>query len=305
MKLYYTLLFRRINRHLKELGIEPIIAYVAIPCFMYWGSSSFFEKVMYANYLYPSLVVFFVATISFSKHDDFLKQQFSNLIYRGINVLNNVFLVLPFLFFLVYKQLYAESILVLLLVVILSFLKKLGKVNFVLPTPFYRWPHEFIVGFRKTFWVFLLSYGVSVISILVDNFNLGVFGIVSIFFICSLYYSNLEPQFYIWVHAMTPEEFLKNKITIAIRYSILLTIPIVSILAIFYFDQIYIALMFEVLGVLYVVMYILMKYAFNSLGNAMFQGIIGVLCLFFPPAMFLLIPYFYYKAKSNLTTLLK
>ncbi len=305
MKFYFSLLFKRLNRQLKDLGIEPLIASIIFPCLFYWVSLSFFDKFIYANYLYSFITILIVFVISFPEHDDFIKQQFSPNTYRSIKIINHLLLVLPFVCFLLFKLCYFEVLIVVVLTVLLSYVKKPNKINFVIPTPFYRWPYEFTVGFRKTYLVFLFSYGISILSIYVDNFNLGVFAILSIFFLCSFYYSKLEPQFYIWVHAESPQGFLKNKIRIAGTYSFFLSLPILVILFIFYADQIHIAFIFELLGFLYMVMYIIMKYAFNSSGVSMLQGVIGVLCLLFPPALLLIIPYYYSRAINNLNKLLK
>jgi len=129
--------------------------------------------------------------------------------------------------------------------------------------------------------------------------------LVSVFFVCSSYYMKPDPDFYIWIHAMNSREFLQHKITIAIKYSFMLTTPILLVLAVFYLDQIHITLIFMILGWLYLIMYLLMKYSFRNLEMGMFHLIIGLLCLLFPPIMIIAIPYFYYKAINNLDLLLK
>ncbi|WP_271784085.1 hypothetical protein [Aquimarina algiphila] len=305
MKLYFILLFKRLNRHLKDFGIEPLIAYLIIPGLFYLGSTSFFDKVMYPNYFYMLIGIVTVFIIRYPKHDELIKQHFLLTDFKSIVVINHILLAIPFILFLVFRMYYEEALIVFGMTIFISFIKKPGKFNLTLPTPFFRWPFEFVIGFRKTFWMFLLSYGIAIISINVNNFNLGIFSILSIFFICSMYYSKPDPQFYIWIHDMNPQGFLKHKISIASKYSIVLTFPIFLILSISYIDQMHIALIFSFLGLLYMIMYIVIKYAFLRDGVGMFQGIIGVLCILFPPAMLIVIPYFYFKAQRNLNSLLK
>ncbi|MFD2565209.1 hypothetical protein [Aquimarina rubra] len=234
-----------------------------------------------------------------------MKQHFSTASYRRIIVFNNVLKITPFAVFLLYKMFFLEALLVWFLAFLISFIKKRSKTSVIVPTPFGKKPPEFIVGFRKTFWVFFLIYGLTIVAVFKDNFNLGVFALVSIFFVCSSYYMKPDSSFYIWVHAMSSKEFLKHKIFIAFRYSLLLSFPVFLILSFFYIDQIHITLFFVGMGWLYLMMYILVRYAFQNQGLEMLQGVIGVLCLLFPPIMIIAIPYFYNKAKNNLDLLLK
>ncbi|GAA4111924.1 hypothetical protein GCM10022393_09960 [Aquimarina addita] len=203
-----------------------------------------------------------------------------------------------------YKSNYTESLSVLIAAVVLSFIKKTNTFNFVLPTPFYTWPFEFAIGFRKTFWVFLLAYGLAIIAVYVNNFNLGIFSVILSSLICSGFYGTSDPLYYIWIHNMKPKEFLIYKMKIAVIYSFLLALPIILILAVAFWNQLFIAMGFEILGIIFVLLYVLLKYAFHGEGVILLQGLVGVLCLLFPPALLIVVPYFYTKAIRNLNTIL-
>ncbi|WP_299438140.1 hypothetical protein [uncultured Aquimarina sp.] len=305
MRYYYQLQYKRIYRIFKDFGTEPFIGYPLIIVLFCWISSSFFDKVLYANYIYVMISIVFAYTLSNTEHARFLKQHFSAINYQKIIVYNNLLKVAPFVMFLIYKMCFIEALLACFLTFSISFANKKNKISITIPTPFGKRPPDFIVGFRKTFWLFLLIYGVAFVTVYKDNFNLGIFSLVSVFFVCSSYYLKPDPKFYIWVHAMNSREFLKHKILIAFRNSFVLALPILITLSIFYLDQWYITLFFLCMGFLYMMMYLLMKYSFQNQGMEMFQGIIGVLCLLFPPIMVIAIPYFYNKAINNLDQLLK
>lgn len=305
MKYYYQLQCRRIYRSFKDFGTEPFIGYPLIIFAFCWISSSFFDKVVYANYIY--VAVGFALTYAFvsSEHIKFIKQHFSRVNYYKIIVFNNLLKVTPFAMFLVYKMYFIESLSLYLLAFFVSFTNKKSKISIIIPTPFGRRPPDFVIGFRKTFWLFLLIYGLTFVTVYRDNFNLGIFSLVSVFFVCCSYYLKPDVEFYVWVHAMNSKEFLKHKILIAFQNSFILALPIFIVLSIFYLDQVHITLFFLCIGFLYMMMFLLMRYSFRNEGMEMFQGIIGVLCLLFPPIMLITIPYFYNKAINNLDLLLK
>jgi len=305
LKYYFLLQSKRIHRHLKDFGIEPIIGYVVIIVLFYLLSSFLFENVMHANYIYLCISSLFVYGTNAAENRTFIKLHFSVTDYQKITILNAILKVTPFAIFLIYKGNYIEILLVYTIACCVSFIRKRGKISLTIPTPFSNKPHEFIIGFRKTCWIFLLNYGLAIIAVYVDNFNLAIFSMLSVFFVCASYYMKKDPEFYIWVYTMNPKEFLRYKIRIAFICSFIVLFPVFLILLIFYLNQLHIILLFYILGFLYMGMYILIKYAFQNQGVEIFQGIIGMLCLLFPPIMIIAIPYFYTKAKNNLELLLR
>ncbi|SEL92582.1 hypothetical protein SAMN04487910_3607 [Aquimarina amphilecti] len=305
MKYYYQLQCKRLYRSFKDFGTEPIIGFPIIIGLFYWLSLSFFNQVPYASYVYVLLSTVFIYAFNTSGHNEFIKQHFSTSNFRKIKLLNSLIGVMPFVVFSLYKACYIEVFLIFVLALLTSWGRKRNKVSLIIPTPFNKQPWEFIIGFRKTFWLFFLIYALVIVAIVKGNFNLGLFSIVAIFFICSTYYLKKDPEFYIWIYAMNSKEFLKYKVVTALWYSFILTIPICISLSLFYADQIHVILLFLILGWVYLIMYVFMKYAFQSQGLEIMQGVIGVLCILFPPLMVITLPYFYNKALNNLDLLLK
>ncbi|MBW1296843.1 hypothetical protein [Aquimarina litoralis] len=305
MKYYYQLQYRRIYRVFKDFGTEPIIGWPIIIFLFCWISLSFFDQVLYANYIYVLIAVMFVYSFNNAKHKEFLQQHFLASRFKVIVVLNNIIKATPFGFILVFKGFLIEASVLYIITLFISFIKKKKKQTIIIPTPFGKYPTEFIIGFRKTFWVFPLIYSLAGIAIYKENYNLGIFALILILLVCSGYYTKPDPQYYIWIHAKSPKEFLKNKIIIALKNSLLLMIPVLVLLIVFYSKEAHITLLFLVVGWLYIVMYVLMKHAFEYYGLGIFQGIVGVLCLLFPPLMIITIPYFYKEAIHNLNRILQ
>ena len=152
--------------------------------------------------------------------------------------------------------------------------------------------------------IFPLAYALTVIAISVDNLNLGIFSLLLIFLIILSFYSKPEEEYYVWVHADTPQLFLKKKMIIATRNFILILIPIVLGL-LFYFPVEYdILLLFLLIGILFLWIMILAKYSVFPKAINIPEIIIIIFAVSFPPLMLFVIPYFYIKSIKNLRVFL-
>lgn len=187
----------------------------------------------------------------------------------------------------------------------MSFVNHKMNYNIVIPTPFFRRPFEFTIGFRNTFFLFVLSYGLAVISMIVNNYNIGIFSLLLVFLIVISYYLKPENEYIVLIYALTPAKFLFEKIKIAFGYTTFLCFPIFFSLAIFDFSQIYILIIFTALGYLYLIAIILAKYSAYPNEMELLQGIITALCIAFPPMLIFSIPFFLNQAISNLKRILK
>ncbi|WP_299903280.1 hypothetical protein [uncultured Aquimarina sp.] len=300
MKYYYQLQYKRVHSAFKDFGTEPVIGYPIIVFLFCWMSLSFFDRVLYANYIYIFIATIFAYSLTNANHVEFLKQHFSAAEYRKIMILNNLIKVIPFALLLVVKGFFIEAFVLCVIGVLISFLKKGKRQTIIIPTPFGKEPTEFIIGFRKTFWVFPLVYGLTGIAIYKENYNLGIFALILILLVCSGYYTKPDPAYYVWIYDKNPKEFLKHKVMVALKNSLLLVLPILIVLVVFYAKETHFTLLFLLIGWLYLIMYVFMKYAFEYYGLGIFQGIVGALCLLFPPIMIITIPYFYKEALRNL-----
>jgi hypothetical protein len=212
---------------------------------------------------------------------------------------------IPFGLFLIYKEAYHIAFIFTTTVAINSQFNIVNNFSLVIPTPFYKKPFEFTIGFRKSFIVFIGCYVLTIISIKVNNFNLGVFSMLVTFLTCMSFYSKPEPLSYVWNYSKHPIAFLITKIKTALTFSFLITIPIALLLLFFNIDMAFYIILFQFVGMLYIVNNILSKYAYYPSEININQAFIVGASIMFPPLMLLTIPLFYSRAKQQLNTILK
>ena len=178
MKEYFQLQFKLANRCLIDFGLPLIVGYILLPLIFIVCSDYLFSKTEFAKYIYSFIALGLVSRLSKPKRNDFIKSIFSTSSFLKIRMLENLIYEFPFILFLVYKEEFNISLLLMfssLLFVIFNFNVNL---NFTIPTPFGKKPFEFVTGFRKTFFIFPIAYLLTYAAIAVNNFNLGVFSLL-------------------------------------------------------------------------------------------------------------------------------
>lgn len=305
MKEYFTLQFKMTNRKFKEFGVDPIFAY-PILVFGFIGFSLFiFQRTEYAKYLYLLIAIMFVSKLSEIKRNEFLELCFGFKKSKIIRILENLIVVCPFIIFLIYKQHFYFSFALVILPALLALVDFKTTLNFVIPTPFYKKPFEFCVGFRNTFYLFIVAYCLTAISIFVDNLNLGIFALLLTFGVTLSYYTKPENEYFIWNFNHNPKNFLIEKIKIAMQFAFFLALPIFFFLSIFYYQDIDLIILFFLLGFAYLAFMILAKYSNYPDDLNINQGIFLMISILFPPLLMVLIPYLFNKSKKRLSDLLK
>lgn len=304
MKEYLQLQFKLSNRKLSEFGIPPFLAYPLFVVCFFLLSNYLFEKTIYAEYIYLLLALSFLSKLNLKKRNDFLKAVFSEKKYVQIRLSENYLIVLPFVLFAVYEK----SLIIIPLLLILAFFAALFSFqtyhSLTIPTPFFKKPFEFVVGFRKTFILYPCAYMLAIISITVNNINLGIASIFIFFFLAFNYYSKLENEYYIWTFNLQPNEFLTEKIKTALLYVTLPIVPIFIALAYYFSNDLLILLTFLVLGYCYLITIILAKYSVYPREISIIQGVFIAIGIVFPPLLVVLIPYFYNQSIKHLNVVL-
>ncbi len=304
MKYYFALQYKMLNRKLLAFGLPPILGYLFSMIAFLVLSYFLFIKTSYAIYLHAFIAVSFLSILSEKHRNDFLKSCFSDQAYLKIRAIENTLMVLPFCLFLIGMNAWLVAIVLLLIANILVFFNTNHQFNYTIPTPFYRFPFEFTVGFRKAFLVFPFAYFLLYMGIIANNFNLGIFTLLIIFGTCMSFYAKPEKSYFVWIFAQNPHQFLWSKIKIAIGYSSLLCLPILISLGIFFPDKIWIVIGLLCVGYLYLSAVILAKYAAFPKEISVPQGIIFSLGIWLPPLLLGIIPYFYKKAIQQLKLIL-
>lgn len=293
-----------LNRHLVDFGITPILAYLLSIIGFFYGSLKFFEKYEFTVYAYVFIGVGWLLKLSEKHRNDFLKLSFTSKKYKNIRVVENLLLITPYILFLIYKQFFLSGLILASSAVLLSFIQINTNTSFTIPTLYKKYPFEFTEGFRKTFFVFPLAYIFTIIGIKVDNFNLGIFSLILIFGVALLYFSKTEKSYHVWLFNKSPKEFLYAKIKTAIIYTSWLSLPIIIVLSVFFIDEIIILIAYQLIGYVYLIQFILAKYAVFPKQISLPTVIIFTISIAFPPFVFFTFWHFYKKAIQQLNTVL-
>lgn len=305
MKYYFTLQFKMLNRHLRAFGLYPILGYLLAMLLFVGGSFYIFSKTEYATYIYAFFALSPLTLLSETKRTDFLKSCFSLKDYFKIRVTENLVLTLPFLIFLAFKN---EWIILFGLALTAALMARFhfnNQLNYTLPTPFYKRPFEFIVGFRTTIGVIGFAYFLTIMGISVGNFNLGIFSLLVIFLASFSFYAQPDSQFLVWIFSNTSRSFLVDKVITGIVYVTVLALPILIGMVYFFPKKWDILLIFWGLGYLYLLTIILGKYAAFPRAMNLPESIFIVASIFFPPFLLFVIPFFYRRSIKNLNTVLE
>ena len=293
------------NRKFKDAGFSPLLAYILLTALFIGLSIYLFYKTEFAQYIYLLLALTLIGKLSETRRTEFLKICFGDIQLKKIRITENLIYSIPFFAFLLYKQLFGYAGLLWILTTILALVNFRTTVNFTIWTPFSKKPFEFTTGFRNTFYIFIATYALTIIAVLVNNFNLGVFSMLLVFITILSYYSKPENEYFVWAHNQKPKVFLLSKIKTALLFSSSIVLPIVLILAIFIPQNIGIILFFLVVGLAFLISVIVSKYAAYPDEINITQGIFLALCIWFPPVLIILIPYFFKKSENSLSRLLK
>ncbi len=305
MKYYFQLQYTRLARWLKHIGIHPIVGLVVSLMLFVVVSLVLFHKTEFAGWIYLAGAMSVLLKLSQSQRNDFLKNLFSTFDYRVIRLVENVAASLPFIIFLVYIGDIELAVILFFLSLLFSLFRVRRLFNGTIPTPFKAFPFEFIVGFRKTFWMIGIAYFLILKGLQVDNYYLGLFGLVLLFLTSLSYYQNPEETFFVWIHSLSPEKFLLRKYSTAICCtSILSLIGLAAILVGFSSDWVTTMIVYLLANVVLGAM-ILTKYSRYPQDIGIPQGILFTLSVLFPPILLFTMWFFYSQSIKRLNTYLE
>jgi hypothetical protein len=290
---------------IRSFGTNPFFGIlVAIGVFI-WVSFILFKKVSFPQYYYSFICLVMVSTAGEKSRNEFLQSIFTKRNYRITRLLENIIFAIPFFIFLCFKKQPLIGFTAILLSSFISFFNTGTKSSFVIPSPFSKTPYEFTTGFRRTFWLLIIVFSLSVISIIYHNFNLGIFSLAGCFLVCLTYYSGQEPVFYVWIYSQTPKEFLKEKIKTALRYSFLLSLLIAVPVAVVNPENIWLILLIMLIGQLYMILIITGIYSNFPVRPSLIQNIQMGVSILFPPFLLYAIPNLYSQSIRRLNAILK
>ena len=305
MKEYLFLQFKMLNRQLTEWGVEPIIGYIIGSISFIGLSIKLFEQTEYAEYIYVAVALSFVIKFSETNRNEFLKLCYQKKEYIQLRIIENLIFSLPFVLFLIFKEKYLFAFLLLISICLLAVIDLKSRSSYTIPTPFYKHPFEFTVGFRTNYLVFFVAYFLTFMSISVGNFNLGIFSLILALVACLNYYTITEDEFYVWIFSSTPKEFIRYKLKNILYYSTILCLPILLSLSVYFYSKIDIILGFQCLGYLFIFTTLLAKYSVYPEKLNIRFGIVIAITIWLPPLLLLIIPYLYIESIKKLKELLQ
>lgn len=305
MKFYFILLYRRIGRILAEQGILPIIGLfgilsgtASIMALIYW-------KLEWPEWWIGGLAVLAIVSISEHNRTYALRSIFEDSTFYRIRLLENFGIAIPFLVALVYEYHFAPILVVLIVAITKAFHAQ--RLNFmpVLPTPFRRYPFEFIRGFRKFWLIIAMNFFILTQGVRVQNYNLCLATLFISFLIGMSYYTKPEPFHFTWIHSRSPFSFLKHKILRGNWCMTLISLPFLALIVYYFPSKLLVTASVVALGYFFLTSMIIVKYSAYPKEINVAQGILYGFSLAFPPLLFITLPYFYKKAIKQLDTILR
>lgn len=302
---YFHLQLKILNRKIIDFGIPLLIGYIVIITIFILLSNSLFNRTSYAELIYIVTALSFVIKLKNTKRCQFLKNSFNKKDYNKLRLLENFIYIMPFILFLIYKALFICAILLLAFALLMGLIKFSFNLNYTIPTPFSKNPFEFIIGFRKTFFIFPLAYFLCFKSISASNLNLGLFTMMLIALTCSSFYLKPENEYFIWSFNLSPKQFLFEKVKICfINYSIL-CFPIILTLNSFFFIDFITIVSTYVLCLTFLSAIIFSKYSAYPNEINIPEVLLIIICLIFPPVIIGVIPYLYIKSIKKIKPFLE
>lgn len=302
---YLKLQSIRLQRWLRELGINPLLGLIVSALLFFILSKALFYKTDYAKWIYLLVAMSVVLKCCEQKRTNTLRSIFNSKDFILIRVIENGIVAFPFTVYLLYKKEFGLVLIFFAAIILMAFLRIRQYVIKPIPTPFKRHPFEFIVGFRKTFWLILLAYFLVFKGMQVENYNLSLFGVLLNFIISLFYYQKPETEYFVWIHSYQVKDFLRLKIVTSIVCITMLSfLPLTAILIAFSSKWL-ITLLVYIVGYVLLATMVLAKYSAFPREMSIPHAILFGLSLMFPPMLMFAIWIFYSKAKKKLEPILR
>ena len=305
MNYYFKLQFLRLQRTLSALGINVYLGILLSLVIFIAFSKYLFLKLAFQEYIYCLIALITIFSLSEKTRNEKIKLIFSKKHYHQIRLIENFFLSLPFAIYLVYEGKYLISLMLLAIGVMLCLVQANWLRTIKVPTPFRRWPFEFVRGFRTAFPLLLFLYAICIIACNVNNFNLGLFCFGATFLVAMSF--NLKPEkiYFVWIYKMNAKEFLLHKLWNAFICMTILSLPFLITLLICFSDHLLPIALLQLVGLVFLASAIFAKYAAYPNEINVAQGFLYALSLWFPPMLLIVIPIFYLKSRKQLKLILE
>lgn len=300
MKTYFQIQYRRLLRSIQAFGVPSYAGVAGILIGFPALTVLLFVRTPYAPYLYLLFALMSLVPLGAAERNNFLRTLFALQQYHQVRLVENLLLATPFNIMLLVYQQWLPALAVLIISIVLSRFNQLRHSARVIPTPFSKQPFEFTTGFRRQWWVILIALVLTCIGLYVDNYNLSLVALAALLLQCMGFYTQPEPEFYVWVYALTPKQLLLIKMKTALYHTLLLCLPITLLVSGFYPQQAWITGLLLLAGILNVLMSVVVKYSAYPAQPGLPQLISMAVALVCPPLLLLFIPYYFKRAAAQL-----
>lgn len=304
MKKYLLLQFKRTLRYFSERGIAPLLGLILLACLIGGLGYLISIRTSHAGIVYLTLQMFALLALGERRKIETLKLIYSKGLFRKLRIVENLIVSVPFMVCLIiFREQYFYVSLV--LPVFMGFVLVDGVRFRTIPTPYTKEPVLLPAGFRKTLLINISAYTGLIFSLLIDNYNLGLFALIVMVFIYFSFYNAREPYEYVWIFNLSAKAFIIQKLKEGAFGLILFVAPALIIIIARDWESSYLPLIILLLAVLNLINLIGAKYADFPNEIMIPNGLVVALAMIISPLVIITIPYFYSKAIRNLKPVLE
>ena len=281
-------------------GVPSLVGYVLMAVLFVVFSKVLFLKFSLAVYLYAGVAAFYIFRLNDAVRLQKLRSFFLKSDLLKVRLIEIFFSALPFCMYLVYERQLVVALGLILSSGLLALLRNRSFGSGTILTPAKRNPFEFPIGFRKSVPIYGLLYFMIFKGYQVGNPNLSVVSFGFLFLVLMSHYLQPEPKSYVWIYNKKPKTFLWSKIWGIFKSSLWILIPAASFIASVFPVTVPMLSLVYVMGLLVLLFTILVKYAAFPAEIGIAQAFLLAICVLTPPAVLLVGPLFYMKAKRQL-----
>lgn len=293
-----------IKRQMEDFGIKPSIGLIIGSVLFGMLSHLVFLKTEYAPLILIAISSSMILNKSTTRKEAMMRQIYSSSTYLQIMTVENCIIAIPFIITLLLHQYLIYAALLFLISIALSLVPKIQFGNKAIQSPYYHWPYEFSIGFRRTYILLFFLLIIFCIGLYVENYNLSLVIILIIQLIFMSYYIEADEHYAIWLHKPCAKKFLSKKILIALWYSFASTFLLVILLLISNPNDYILILGLYLLSFIFLVSIILMRYACYPRAINIPEIIIMILAVIFPPLLLIIIPFYIQKSLDKIKLIL-
>lgn len=305
MLYYLQLQLQFFKRRFEQAGFNFFLA-VLLLCGLLCGLSYLlYQKTAFAGLILGFMALSFCWNLARKVRTEFLQMTFRGTFYKKIRLVENLLITAPFLIeFAIYLD-WIALLGTLSIAIILSQLSLSKMTHFVVPTPYGKNPFEFLLGFRKYFWIVPIGISLILIGWKYENFNLSIVAYAAIGLLTLQFHGIPENEHYVWNEAKNTKQFLNAKLLLSSKQLFVwLVIPLVTMVLLFPKMYLFIFLAYACVQ-LFSWTIIAAKYARFPNEITFVDMLLIAFCLGCPPLLIPLFIYFYRTANQSLSYYLK